>query len=195
MRDLLPLIGFSLVSSGSPGPNNLVLWASGIRFGYRATLPHVLGTAAGLGGMALAMAAGVGALVTAVPALQLVLRVAGSAYLLYLAYRIAGSRALRPSEAARPMPFAQAIAFQGVNPKAWIFALAAVTTFRPASLPVVSGSLLVAATMMVVIVVTASLWAAGGTAIGALASGPRAHRLMGGAMGLLLAASVATIWI
>jgi threonine/homoserine/homoserine lactone efflux protein len=195
MRDLLPLIGFSLVSSGSPGPNNLLLWASGIRFGYRATLPHVAGTAIGLGGMALAMAAGVGALVTAVPALQLVLRVAGSAYLLYLAYRIAGSRALRPSEAARPMRLGPAIAFQLVNPKSWIFALAAVTTFRPASLAVVPASLLVAATMMAVILVTASAWAAGGTVIATLVSGPRAHRVMGAAMALLLAASVATIWI
>lgn len=195
MFALLPLVLFSAVASGSPGPNNLVLWASGIQFGTRATLPHVAGTAIGLGTMALAVAAGVGAVVTALPAVTLALRLIGSAYLLYLAYRIAASGALQRSIVARPMGFPQAVAFQYVNPKSWIFALAAVTTFRPAGLPVVTGSLVVAATMMAVILVTATMWAAGGGVVGALVTGPRAHRVLSIVLGLLLVASVASIWI
>ena len=66
---LLPLVAFAAISSGTPGPNNLLLWASGTSFGFRRTWRHVLGTALGLGGMALAAAAGVAAIVTALPAL------------------------------------------------------------------------------------------------------------------------------
>ena len=67
METLLALVGFAFVSSVTPGPNNVLLWASGASFGFRATLRHVLGTALGIGAMALVVAAGVGTLFTAVP--------------------------------------------------------------------------------------------------------------------------------
>ena len=76
LRDVAALVAFSLVSSGTPGPNNLVLWASGARFGLRRTLPHAIGTALGIGAMAAAVALGLGALVAVVPTAQLALRVA-----------------------------------------------------------------------------------------------------------------------
>ena len=84
--------------------------------------------------MALVVAAGVGALFTAIPEVGFVMKVGASAYLLYLAYQIAGARALERGELARPLGLVQAAAFQAVNPKAWIFALGAVTTFRPAAI-------------------------------------------------------------
>jgi threonine/homoserine/homoserine lactone efflux protein len=195
MRELVPLIAFSIVSSVTPGPNNLLLWASGLQFGYRATLPHVVGTSVGLGSMAMAVAAGTGALVTAFPVLQLALKAIGSLYLLYLAYQIAASGAMRRADVAHPLRFVQAVTFQYINPKAWIFALAAITTFRPPGLPIVLGSLLVAATMMLVIVPTASLWAAGGSAIGRFVTGRRAHRAVSVILALLLVASIAGIWV
>src|SRR5215207_6898424 len=164
MAELWALIGFSFVSSVTPGPNNILLWASGASFGFRRTVRHVLGTALGLGGMALAVAAGLGALITSVPEIALAMKVAGSAYLLYLAYQVAGAGALERADVARPLGFVQAAMFQAINPKAWIFALGAVTTFRPAELPIPAGSLFVAATMMVVIVPSAALWAAAGGA-------------------------------
>ena len=112
----------------------MLLWASGAEFGFRRTLPHVIGTAVGIGAMALAVVAGIGALVTMVPELEFAMKVAGSLYLIYLAYQIAGAGALRPGSIARPMGLLQAAAFQAINPKAWSFALSAVTTFRPAEL-------------------------------------------------------------
>ncbi|HXM58946.1 MAG TPA: LysE family translocator [Candidatus Dormibacteraeota bacterium] len=195
LRDVAALVAFSLVSSGTPGPNNLVLWASGARFGFGPTLPHVVGTSLGIGAMAAVVALGLGAFVAAVPASQLALRVTGSLYLLYLAYQIAASGALRRPEVARPLRLGQAALFQGLNPKAWIFALAAVGAFRPADLPVAPGSALVVVTMMVVVLPTAAAWAAGGTAIGRLLAGDRARRALSVGMAAVLAASVVDLWI
>lgn len=192
---LLALVGFSVVSSGTPGPNNVLLWASGATFGFRATLPHVVGTAVGIGAMALGSAAGLAAVFAGIPQLALVMKIAGSAYLLVLAWRIAGSSSLERAALARPLDVRQAMAFQAVNPKGWIFALGAVTTFRPAALDPVVGSVLVAATMMAVIVPTAALWAGAGGALGRLLTGERTRRVVGPVMGLLLAGTVLLAWL
>ena len=195
MTQLLALIGFSLVSSITPGPNNVLLWASGAAFGFRRTLPHVLGTALGLGSMALAAAAGIAALVTAVPVLAVVLRVVGSAYLLYLAWQIWRSGTLASAVLARPLGVRGGAAFQLVNPKAWVFALGAVTTFRPTDLPIVAGSLLVAAVMMLVILPAAATWAGAGGAMSRLLAGQRTRRPVTIALAAMVALTVVLVWV
>ena len=87
MGELAGLAAFSFVRTVTPGPNNVMLWASGVQFGLRPTLPHVAGISIGIGTMAVGVAAGLGVLVTAVPEVELTLRVIGSLYLLYLAYQ------------------------------------------------------------------------------------------------------------
>ena len=195
METLLALVGFAFVSSVTPGPNNVLLWASGASFGFRATLRHVLGTALGIGAMALVVAAGVGTLFTAVPEVGFVMKLGASAYLLYLAYRIAGARALERGELARPLGRVQAASFQAVNPKAWIFALGAVTTFRPVGYPVIVGSLLVALTMVVVVIPTAALWSSAGGALSRLIAGDRTRRAVSLVLAVLLAATVVYVWV
>lgn len=195
MDTLLALVGFSFVSAVTPGPNNVLLWASGTQFGFRRTIRHVIGTALGLGAMALAMAAGLGTLVTTVPEIAFSMKVGGTVYLLYLAWQIAGARALERPEVARPLGLRQAAVFQAINPKAWIFALGAVTTFRPPELPVVAGSLAVAATMMIVIIPSAGIWAAGGGLLSRYITGGRAHRIVSLALAALLALTVVFVWI
>lgn len=192
---LIPLVAFSAISSGTPGPNNLLLWASGTTFGFRRTWRHVVGTALGIGGMALASAAGIAALVAAVPQLAFAMKLAGSAYLLYLAWQVAGASALEKATIAKPLGLVQAAAFQLINPKAWIFALGAITTFRPTDLPVVVGSVAVAATMMIVILPMAGAWAAGGAAIARFLAEERTRRIVGLVLAALLAASVVLVWI
>jgi threonine/homoserine/homoserine lactone efflux protein len=192
---LVPLVAFSAISSGTPGPNNLLLWASGTTFGFRRTWRHVVGTALGLGGMALASAAGIAAIVAAVPQLALAMKLVGSIYLLYLAWQVAGASALQRTTISKPMGLVQAAAFQLVNPKAWIFALGAITTFRPIDLPVVAGSVAVAVTMMLVILPTAAAWAAGGAAIARFLAVERTRRIVGLVLAGLLVASVAFVWI
>ena len=194
MDTLLPLAAFALISSGTPGPNNVVLWASGATFGFRRTIPHVLGTAAGIGLMALGAAAGLAGLIAGAPAIAVALKLAGSAYLLILAWRIASAASLEAATVARPLGFLAAAGFQALNPKAWIFALGAVTTFRPVDLPPAAGSLAVAAVMVALIIPTASAWAAAGGTLGRILGGERSRRVANVLMGALLAGSVALAW-
>jgi threonine/homoserine/homoserine lactone efflux protein len=195
VEQLVALVGFSFVSSVTPGPNNVLLWASGTEFGFRRTLRHVLGTALGLGGMALAVAAGLGVLVTTVPEIAFAMKVAGSAYLLYLAYQVAGAHALARADISRPMGVLQAAAFQVINPKAWFFALGAITTFRPASLTGLAGGAVVALTMMLVIVPSAALWAWAGGVLGRLVAGGREQRVISLVLAAILVATVVTVWL
>jgi threonine/homoserine/homoserine lactone efflux protein len=195
MEQLLALVGFSFVSSVTPGPNNVLLWGSGAAFGFWRTLPHVLGTSLGIGMMALAVAAGLGALLTTVPQITLVMKVGGSLYLLYLAYQIAGASVLQRDAVARPLDLVQAASFQLINPKAWIFALGAITTFRPVELSSVTGSIVVALTMMIVVVPTAALWAGGGRLLSPLMADARRHRIVSLLLAGMLAATVVLVWI
>ena len=195
MRDLGALVLFALVSSGTPGPNNALLWASGLQFGFRATVPQIIGTSAGIGILAVAVAAGLGAVLTGLPEVELALKLVGSAYLLFLAFQLAGGAALQRAQITRPLRVHEAAAFQFLNPKAWLFALAAVSTFRPTGVPVAIGSAIVIVTMVMVVLPTASIWAAGGTALHRLTARRRAQRAVNGALALLLALSIAFIWI
>lgn len=195
MEALVGLVGYTFVSAVTPGPNNVILWATGIRFGLRAALPYVAGVVVGVGAMVLAVAAGIGALVTAAPWVETVLKVAGSAYLLWLAWQIARSASVREADVAAAPTFAQAVGFQFVNPKAWFFVLGAVGAFRLPNLDVITGSLAMAAVIMVVVAPSASVWAVGGHALGRFVSGPRAHRVVSVVLALLLAAMVILIWL
>jgi threonine/homoserine/homoserine lactone efflux protein len=193
MNQLLGLAGFALVGSITPGPNNSLLLASGSRFGFRRTAPHVAGTAVGMGALVFAVAGGVGVVLLAVPGIDLALKLVGSAYLLYLAARILGSRAGK-TVAARPLGLLGGVAFQFANPKGWLFALAAAGTFLPPGLTPLAGALAVAATCAAVILGTAAVWAAGGAALHRLTDG-RAQGVVNVTLALVLAASVAFLWI
>jgi len=195
VTELVALVAFAFVGSVSPGPNNTVLWASGLRFGLRRTIPHVVGTALGIGALVAGVAAGIGALLEAVPAAELVLKVAGSVYLLYVAYLVLGGAGVGRTEVSNPLNVWQAIAFQWVNPKAWIFAIAAVGTFQSPTLPWVVGVGLLAGTLMVVVFGSSSIWAAGGAALGRVVDNERARRVITIGLAALLVASVALIWV
>jgi len=128
---LLPaLIGFAFVSSATPGPNNMMLLASGANFGLRRTLPHMLGISLGHMFMVAMVGLGLIQLFDRYPNIYIVMKWASIAYLLFLAWKIANAAPLgKAGEAAKPFSFLQAAAFQWVNPKAWYMALTAVTTY------------------------------------------------------------------
>jgi threonine/homoserine/homoserine lactone efflux protein len=195
MAALLGLLGFAFVCTVTPGPNNILLWASGASFGLRRTWRHVIGTALGVGLMAVAVAAGVGVLITSLPALALAMKIGGSVYLLYLAWQVAGAGALERTAVARPMGLLQAAAFQLVNPKVWIFAVGAVSTFRPPEVPIALGSALVALTMMAVTIPTAALWALAGDLLDRLIDDDRTRRALSLGLAALVVATVAFVWI
>ncbi len=123
---------FAFVSSITPGPNNLMLMASGANFGFRRTIPHMLGVALGFVVMVLLMGAGLAQVFTAAPQVHVLLKGAAVVYMLWLAWKIAHAAPVRASDdAGRPMTFLQAAAFQWVNPKAWAMALTAITAYTP----------------------------------------------------------------
>ena len=183
MSELVALVAFAFVGSVSPGPNNTVLWASGLRFGFRRTVPHVLGTGLGIGLLVVGVAAGIGALLEAVPAAELVLKFVGSLYLLYVAYLVLGTGGVGRTEVSNPLTLRQAIVFQCVNPKAWIFAIAAVGTFLSPNLP------------WAVVVGSSSIWAVGGAALGRVVDEKRTRRIISIGLAALLVASVVLLWI
>nr|WP_108502622.1 LysE family translocator [Paracoccus indicus] len=126
------LLGFAFVATVTPGPNNLMLMASGANFGFRRTLPHMLGIVGGVSVMAFLVGAGLMALFDILPALNLVLKVVSVGYLLWLAFKIATAASVEERDAdSRPMTFLQAATFQWVNPKAWAMCLSAVTLYAP----------------------------------------------------------------
>jgi len=188
----LALLGYAFVTSITPGPNNLMLLASGVNFGFIRTIPHMLGVGIGFFVMLLAVGFGLGAVFTAFPALHLVLKVLGSAYLLYLAWRIATTRSLAKEGKAGtiPMTFLEAAAFQWVNPKAWVMALSAMAIYTNPDRPFLS-IWIVAAAFALVNLPSVSSWAGFGTALRGFLSDPVRLKWFNIAMGVLL---VLTLW-
>lgn len=156
---LLALLTYAVATSITPGPNNMMLLASGLNFGFARSVPHMLGIALGFGLMVLIVGVGLGALFKAYPTIHEVLRWVGGAYMLYLAWRIATAAAPKASQktAAKPMGFTAAAAFQWVNPKAWIMALGAIATYLPAE-PTVAAVALLALVFTLVNLPCVSVW-------------------------------------
>ena len=121
-----PLYAFVFAGLFSPGPNVILLTASGARFGFRATLPHVVGVALGVGVIAALMGLGVGALLLAQPGLALVLKIIAAGWILWMAYSLVRASDLSAGKAGeKPFTLLQAVLFQWVNPKVWAVAMAA----------------------------------------------------------------------
>ncbi len=187
----LALIVFAFVTSVTPGPNNFMLLASGVNFGFWRTVPHMCGIAAGFCSLLLGVGMGLGALLTALPALSLALKIAGGAYMLYLAWRIAMSRSLgKGGEAGgRPMTFLEAAAFQWVNPKAWVMAVTAMAVYTNAERPVFS-MLMVAFAFTLTNFPSVSVWAAFGQGLRGFLADPQRLKWFNITMGVLLVATL-----
>ncbi|RMA43104.1 LysE family translocator [Rhodophyticola porphyridii] len=138
---------FAFVSSITPGPNNLMLMASGANFGIRRTIPHMLGVALGFVIMALAIGVGLIRVFDAYPVIYDILKVISIVYLLYLAWKIGTAVPILPNAQATgtPLTFLQAAGFQWVNPKALSMALTAITVYTPPGRDL--GDLLIMATV------------------------------------------------
>lgn len=127
---LFALVLFAFATSITPGPNNMMLFASGVNFGFRRTVPHMLGIGAGFLSLLIGVGMGLGAVLHAYPPAFIALKVAGGLYLLWIAWKIGSSRSMGEGEAkARPMTFFGAAAFQWVNPKAWVMAVTAMAVY------------------------------------------------------------------
>lgn len=188
---LIAFIAFAFVTSVTPGPNNMMLLASGVNFGLRRSLPHMLGISLGFMVLVMAVGLGLGQLFEKVPMLYSVLRYLGAAYLLYLAWKIANSGApdSQASERGKPFSFLQAAAFQWVNPKAWVMAIGAITTYTPQENFLVNV-LLIAALFALVNCPSVGLWTVAGSLLRNWLKNPRVLRGFNIGMALLLVASL-----
>jgi threonine/homoserine/homoserine lactone efflux protein len=192
---LLAFALFAFATAGTPGPNNMMLLASGANFGFRRTVLHILGISVGLGVMVVAMGLGLGGVFKAWPMLHDVLRWVGGAYMLWLAWKIgtatgiSGKSLLGEGGAgAKPMTFLQAAAFQWVNPKAWAMALTAATTYTPEGSTI--GVFFVAGTFMLVGAPCSAAWAGFGQGMRRFLDRPPVLRAFNLTMAALLVVSL-----
>jgi threonine/homoserine/homoserine lactone efflux protein len=187
----LALVSFAFVTSITPGPNNIMLTASGVNFGFTRTIPHMLGIAAGFMALLLAVGFGLGAVFTLFPPLKAALKVAGAIYMLWLAWKIAhsGSGGDGGQPPGRPLTLWEAAAFQWVNPKAVVMALGAMAIYvRPDHL--IGDVLLVTLVFGLVNLPSVSTWAAFGHVLRNALGDPAKLRFFNIAMALLLVLSI-----
>ncbi len=182
---------FAVVALYTPGPNNVMLMTSGLNYGFRRTVPHVLGVAIGFAVQVALIGLGLGAVFEAWPLLQTVLKYAGCAYLIYLAIAIARSGPTDTSNkgSGRPLTFFGAALFQWINVKGWVIAIGTITAYAAiASYP---WNILIQAALLLGLGVSSSAtWVLFGTWLQPIVTSPRAVRIFNIVMALLLLASL-----
>jgi threonine/homoserine/homoserine lactone efflux protein len=188
---LLAFALFAFVTSITPGPNNMMLLASGVNFGFSRSLPHMLGICCGFFSLVLAVGLGLGAAFQAYPLLYSVLRYVGAAYLLYLAWKIAtsGPASDAPDAVGKPQTFLQAAAFQWVNPKAWVMAVGAISTYTPLQ-GYFTNVLVISAVFAIINGPSVAVWAGFGSLLRNVLRDPVRLRIFNGVMAVLLVLSL-----
>ena len=189
MVDPLPFAAYSFVMSITPGPNNVMLTASGATFGFRRTIPHLLGVSVGFGIELLLVCAGLGAVFTRWPEIQAMLRWVGAIYLLYLGARMLASGPANAASSARPVTFLEAAVFQFLNPKAWIMTITAATLFLPHELGVLAAGAYMLLIMVIMNMPCTAVWALFGSSLRRFLERPASRMGFNAAMAVALAAT------
>jgi len=184
------LLLFCFVAGITPGPNNMMLMSSGVNFGFRRTIPHLMGVVIGFSLMVALVGVGLDAIFTAVPKLLPIMRWAGAAYMVWLAWKIARSGPVKDGAGVgKPLGFFGAAAFQWINPKGWAMAIGALTAYAVSpnyTLSVIA----VALTVLVVAVPCSGVWIVFGSALRRWLSDPVHVKPFNIGMAILLLASV-----
>jgi threonine/homoserine/homoserine lactone efflux protein len=192
---ILALIVFAFATSITPGPNNLMLLASGVNYGFRASVPHMLGIGIGFMLMLLLVGLGLGRIFETWPMLYAALKYIGAAYMLWLAWKIAhAGPAGEGKSRGSPMTFIEAAAFQWVNPKAWVMCVTAAAVY---SVPDwFAGSIaLITVVFGLVNLPSVSVWTLFGVGLRSFLNSPRMLSMFNWTMALLLAASLWPLFV
>jgi threonine/homoserine/homoserine lactone efflux protein len=194
MDSTLPsLLGFTASMYITPGPNNVMVASSAATYGIRATTPHMLGIAAGFAFMVVLVSAGMAGVLTALPWLAPVMRWVGAAWMLYIAWKIATAGHPQAEGRRNVLGFAGAVAFQWINPKGWMIALAAGSEFIRPDGPMAHQLLRVAIVFLLLAMPCLMVWALIGSGAGRILDSPVRLRAFNVAMALLLVASLAPL--
>ena len=176
MSEYLPLLGFVFFGLFSPGPNVILLTASGARFGFRRTMPHVVGVALGVGVIAGTTSLGVGALLQAQPALTLILKIVAFFWILWMAWGLWQAKPVSARQAGdRPFTFVEAVLFQWINPKIWAVALSALALVEGKTL--LDQATALALSFSGINLFVCFFWTAAGAALSFLLTNPAAWRI------------------
>lgn len=195
-ESILPLVLFALISTLSPGGATTLATASGAQFGFRRSIPLLAGIAVGLACLAAAAAAGLASLLLAAPSLQLAMKLIGSAYLLWLAWKIGRSGPPAPKSAlAGPTRFWGGAGLLLLNPKGWAMALGAAASFALLASGPLQLALLLGATFGLAASASLSLWCVAGLVLARWLTRTWHWRLVNGILGLLLAVSIVPMWL
>jgi threonine/homoserine/homoserine lactone efflux protein len=189
---LWALTAFAFVASITPGPNNLMLMTSGVKYGFGRTLPHLVGVILGFALMIAVVGLGLGVLFLRYPQVLPTMRIVGALYMVWLALKIALARPLSEAEpGGRPIGFFAAAGFQWINPKAWAMALGALAAYAGVVDSYAGGVLLIAALCALIAVPCCFAWTLFGASLSRLLRDPRVGRPFNWAMAALLIASIA----
>ena len=163
---IIAISAYNFVMYATPGPNNSILTASGIKFGFFRSIPNIFGIPTGHGIQLALVCLGLGSLFTQFPILLEALRYVGAAYIIYLAYKMFGSLNISSEEEkSRPLKYYEAILFQFVNPKAWVICITAVSLFYPEGENLLIGTFFMVFMSTIINIPSISIWALGGSMI------------------------------
>jgi threonine/homoserine/homoserine lactone efflux protein len=192
---LLAFVVFAAVMFFTPGPNNIMVLSSGLTYGFRRTMPHILGITFGFAFMVGAVGFGFGAVFLAFPVLQTILKYAGAAYLVYLAAAIAMSGPPKPGDTGRgPMTFFGAAMFQWVNVKGWVMVIGTITAY--AAIAAFPWNIAIQTALSLGMgIVSTSIWTLFGSALRPVLTSPIAVRAFNIVMAILLLASLIPVFM
>ena len=180
----------------TPGPNNSILTASGIKFGFRQTIPNILGIPTGHGIQLALVCFGLGSLFIQFPYLLYVLKYIGATYLLYLSWKMFGSLNIKNAEdKSSPLTYYEAILFQSVNPKAWVICITAVSLFYPEQENIFVGTLFMVVMSTIINIPSISIWAFGGSVIRKYLSNEKLKKVIEWFLAILLIGTAVSIVI
>ena len=187
---------YNFVMYVTPGPNNSILTASGIKFGFFRSVPNIFGIPTGHGIQLALVCLGLGSLFTQFPILLNILRYVGTAYILYLAYKMLGSLNVSSTEEkSRPLKYYEAILFQFVNPKAWVICITAVSLFYPEKENLIVGTLFMVIMSTVINIPSISVWAFSGSIIRHYLRNNNLKKILEWFLALLLLATAVSVFL
>ena len=180
------LIVYYFIMFATPGPNNAMLTASGMKFGYLRTLPHIIGIPLGHFIQITLVCYGLGNVFIKFPQIQFYMKFLCFIYLLYLSWKMLGSISVTKKETGRPLKFYEASLFQFINPKAWTVAIAAVSGFFPSDENFFVATMFLAVTAPFVCIPSISLWALFGNSLRNFVSNTKTKKIIEYILAILL---------
>ena len=188
---ILSIVSFTLATVMTPGPNNIMMLSSGLNFGYKRTLPHMMGVAFGFAFMVVCVGMGINIIFDAFPLVYDIMKVVGFIYILWMAWQIANSSMdIKENKNNKPFTFIQIVLFQWVNPKAWIMAVTAISSFTLPNQDMFMQVLVIAFIYLLSGFISTNTWTLGGVFLKKLLKNKKTVKIFNISMSLLLVASI-----